>query len=58
MIFISEKKNYGDKCLFLYFKNIFKIFKKIYYYFYFKLIFFLVFSNNFDMLKSKIIFKK
>jgi hypothetical protein len=40
-------------CLFLHFKN---VFKKNYFFLYFKLIFFLVFSDHFDMLKLKMIF--
>ena len=42
--------------LFLYFKSIFEKIKKII--FFFKLIFFLVFLDDFDMLILKIIFKK
>jgi hypothetical protein len=47
----------SNNCLFLRFKN---IFKKILFFlfFFFKLIFFLVFLDYFDVLISKIIFKK
>jgi hypothetical protein len=44
-------------CLFLYFKNVFEKFE-FFLFFYFKLIYFLVFSDHFDVLMLKIIFKK
>jgi hypothetical protein len=53
---LGHQKNINTS-LFMYFKNILKKIKFLFYFF-FASIYFFVFSNRFDVLISKIIFKK